>query len=111
MRGQGGDGSARMQQRGEREDERELRALGTGYRVPSAFSGRAHFLQEMDHLAESCRKSRPRPGTKGVRVPGERAMESMAEQEKNGVKVSEEALKRLAPWLEKTGVAIPEEMK
>jgi len=35
----------------------------------------------------------------------------MDEQEKNGVKVSEEALKRLAPWLEKTGVKLPEEMK
>ena len=55
--------------------------------------------------------SRPRPGTKGVRVPGERALASMAEQNEKGVKVSEEALKRLAPWLEKTAVVLPEEMK
>jgi LDH2 family malate/lactate/ureidoglycolate dehydrogenase len=90
-------------------------AFGQGVYIqvtdPAAFSGRAHFLKEMDHLAESCRRSRPRPGTKGVRVPGERALESMAEQEKNGVRVGEEALKRLAPWLEKTGVTLPEEMK
>jgi LDH2 family malate/lactate/ureidoglycolate dehydrogenase len=77
---------------------------------PAAFSGRAHYLKEMDHLAALCRASRPRPGTKGVRVPGERALASMAEQNEKGVKVSEEALKRLAPWLEKTGVALPKEM-
>jgi L-lactate dehydrogenase len=89
-------------------------AFGQGVYVqvtnPAAFSGREHFLKEMDHLAESCRRSRPRPGTKGVRVPGERALESMQEQEQNGVRVSEEALKRLAPWLEKTGVKLPEEV-
>jgi LDH2 family malate/lactate/ureidoglycolate dehydrogenase len=76
----------------------------------AAFAGREHFLREMDHLAESCRRSRPRPGTSGVRVPGERALASMAEQERHGVKVSDEALKRLAPWLEKTGVAMPKEV-
>jgi LDH2 family malate/lactate/ureidoglycolate dehydrogenase len=77
---------------------------------PAAFSGREHFLKEMDHLAAQCRASRPRPGTKGVRVPGERALESMKEQEQNGVRVGEEAQKRLAPWLEKLGVKFPEEM-
>ena len=78
---------------------------------PAAFSGREHFLKEMDHLAESCRKSRPRPGPKGVRVPGERALDSMQEQEQNGVRIGEEALKRLAPWLEKLEMKFPEEIK
>jgi LDH2 family malate/lactate/ureidoglycolate dehydrogenase len=74
---------------------------------PAVFSGREHFLDEMDHLAASCRASRPRPGTGGVRIPGERALASMQEQATHGVKVSEEALKKLAPWLDKFGVAFP----
>jgi LDH2 family malate/lactate/ureidoglycolate dehydrogenase len=78
---------------------------------PAAFSGREHFLKEMDHLAAQCRASRPRPGSTGVRVPGERALESMSEQQKNGVRVSEEAQKRLAPWMEKLEMKFPEEKK
>lgn len=77
---------------------------------PAAFSGRAHFQAEMDHLAAQCRASRARPGTDGVRVPGERALESMDEQKRNGVKVGDAALQRLAPWLQKTGVALPPEI-
>lgn len=89
-------------------------AFGQGVYIqvtdPAAFSGKDHYLKEMDNLAALCRASRPRPGSKGVRVPGERALESMEEQQKNGVRVGEEAQKRLAPWLEKLGIGFPEEM-
>jgi LDH2 family malate/lactate/ureidoglycolate dehydrogenase len=73
---------------------------------PAAFAGREAFLREMDHLVAACRASRPRPGGEKVRVPGERALASKAEQEKNGVKVSPAALAKLEPWMQKLGVQL-----
>jgi len=73
---------------------------------PDAFAGRGAFIREMDSLVEACHNSRPRPGTDRVRVPGERALASKAEQEKNGVKVPAASLARLEPWMKKLGVAI-----
>lgn len=78
---------------------------------PAVFAGREAFQKEVDHLVALCRASRPRPGTDGVRVPGERALASMAEQNTNGVQVSDGTRQRLEPWLQKTGVDFPEEMK
>ena len=78
---------------------------------PAAFAGREAFLAETDHLVAACRASRARPGVDRVRVPGERALASMAEQNRDGVKVLPGAIEKLAPWVKKTGVAFPEEMK
>ena len=74
---------------------------------PGAFAGRDVFLKEMDHLVAACRNSRPRPGVERVRVPGERALASKAEQEKNGVKLSTATLAKLQPWMQKLEVAMP----
>jgi L-lactate dehydrogenase len=74
---------------------------------PSAFAGREAFLQEMDHLVAACRASRPRPGVERVRVPGERALASKAEQERNGVKVGAATLAKLEPWMLKLAVTVP----
>jgi LDH2 family malate/lactate/ureidoglycolate dehydrogenase len=71
---------------------------------PAAFAGREAFLKEMDHLVAACRASRPRPGVERVRVPGERALASRAEQEKNGVAVPAASLAKLEPWMKKLGV-------
>jgi L-lactate dehydrogenase len=73
---------------------------------PAAFAGRDAFLKEMDHLVAACRASRPRPGVEKVRVPGERALASKADQEKNGVKVSPATLAKLEPWLQKLGITM-----
>jgi L-lactate dehydrogenase len=73
---------------------------------PAAFAGREAFLKEMDHLVAACRASRPRPGVERVRVPGERALASRAEQEKNGVAVPAASLAKLEPWMKKLGVKI-----
>jgi LDH2 family malate/lactate/ureidoglycolate dehydrogenase len=73
---------------------------------PAAFAGREAFLAEMDHLVAACRGSRPRPGVERVRVPGERALASKAEQEKNGVAVNAATLAKLEPWMQKLGATI-----
>jgi len=87
-------------------------AFGQGVFVqaldPAAFAGRESFLRETDHLAAACRASRPRPGAERVRVPGERALASMQEQNRNGVRVIPAALEKLQPWMQKTGVALPD---
>jgi LDH2 family malate/lactate/ureidoglycolate dehydrogenase len=74
---------------------------------PQAFGGREDFLKEVDHLAAACRASRPRPGGERVRVPGERALASLREQLRDGVRVSPAALEKLAPWTQKLGVSPP----
>jgi len=74
---------------------------------PAAFGGRAAFLAEMDHLVAACRNSRPRPGVDRVRVPGERALASKAEQELQGVRVSAVTLAKLEPWSSKLQVNLP----
>jgi LDH2 family malate/lactate/ureidoglycolate dehydrogenase len=73
---------------------------------PAAFAGRDAFLREMDHLVAACKGSRPRPGVEKVRVPGERALASKAEQEKSGVKVSAATMAKLEPWMQKLGVTM-----
>lgn len=74
---------------------------------PAAFGGRAAYLAEMDHLVAACRNSRPRPGVDRVRVPGERALASMAEQELRGVELSAVTLEKLEPWSRKYQVNLP----
>jgi LDH2 family malate/lactate/ureidoglycolate dehydrogenase len=73
---------------------------------PDAFAGRAAFVREMDNLVALCRNSRPRQGFERVRVPGERALASKAEQEKNGVQLGAAVLAKLEPWMKKLNVAL-----
>jgi L-lactate dehydrogenase len=74
---------------------------------PASFAGREAFLDEMDHLVASCRESRPRPGSKGVRLPGERALAERARQLAQGVALSEDILGRLRPWALQLDVQLP----
>lgn len=41
---------------------------------PGAFGGREVFLRHMDWLAQACGQAKPRPGTRGARLPGERGL-------------------------------------
>lgn len=77
---------------------------------PAVFAGRERFLKEMDNLVAECKASRPRPGTNGVRLPGERALASMADQLANGVTIGTDALAKVRPWADQLGVALPEPM-
>lgn len=75
---------------------------------PDSFAGRELFLDEIDDLVASCRKSRPRPGSEGVRLPGERALANRERQLKDGIGLNDEILSRLRPWAEQLQVAFPE---
>ena len=75
---------------------------------PDCFAGREAFLDEMDHLVASCRQSRPRPGSSGVRLPGERALAERDRQLAQGILLSDEILSRIRPWAERLDVAFPD---
>lgn len=74
---------------------------------PAFFAGRDAFLDEIDLLIADCKASRPRPGTPGVRLPGERALALREKQLAQGVEISPEAMSRLEPWLAKFGQRWP----
>jgi L-lactate dehydrogenase len=74
---------------------------------PDSFAGREAFLDEMDHLVASCRESRLRPGAKGIRLPGERALAERERQLAQGIALSDEVLARLQPWADRLDVAVP----
>ncbi len=74
---------------------------------PGAFAGRDAFANETGHLADSIRGVAPMAGTDAVRMPGDRAYGLWREQISDGVELHPEILPRLAPWLEKYGVAAP----
>lgn len=74
---------------------------------PEVFAGREAFLDEMDNLVASCKESRLRPGTKAIRLPGERALAMREQQLAQGITLSDEVLSRLRPWAERYDIAMP----
>ena len=74
---------------------------------PDAFGGGAAFTHETGFLAEYCRDTAPVNPDRPVRMPGDRALASMAEQLANGIELHPEILQRLMPWLDKYDVALP----
>ena len=74
---------------------------------PEAFGGRDAFVRQTTWLASACRAATPRPGSNGVRLPGERALELWREQTEHGVELHPSILPALAPWGAKLGVAAP----
>ena len=61
----------------------------------------------MDHVVAAAHASKPRPGTPGVRLPGEAGMARLKEQRENGVALYPTIMPALVPWAEKLGVAVP----
>lgn len=74
---------------------------------PDSFAGREAFLDEMDHLVARCRESRLRADSKGIRLPGERALAERERQLVHGIALSDEVLSRMQPWAERLNVTIP----
>jgi L-lactate dehydrogenase len=74
---------------------------------PAAFGGRPAFVRQMSHLAKACREATPRPGTSGARMPGERGLALLREQQAAGVALYPTILPALQPWATKLGVAVP----
>ena len=74
---------------------------------PDAFGGRDAFARQMDWLAQACHDAKPRPGSQGARLPGERGLALLREQTVRGVALHASILPALAPWAERYGVAMP----
>jgi L-lactate dehydrogenase len=74
---------------------------------PDAFGGADAFCAETGFFAEMCRETPPLDPAQPVRVPGDRALTLYEEQIANGVTLHPEILPRMAPLLEKYGIAAP----
>jgi L-lactate dehydrogenase len=89
------------------------RVLGEGVFVqvinPAHFAGREYFLDEMQYLADCCRRSRPIPGGPPVRLPGDRALAHRDEADAEGLVLPDFVTDALAPWMERHGISLPPE--
>jgi LDH2 family malate/lactate/ureidoglycolate dehydrogenase len=74
---------------------------------PEAFGGRDAFLRETGWLVDACHAATPRPGVARVRLPGERGLARMREQEAEGVALHPSIMPALEPWADKLGIALP----
>ena len=74
---------------------------------PDAFGGRDAFARQMDWIGEACRTAKPRPGTPGVRLPGERALALARKQAKQGVALHATIMPALAACAARYNVAVP----
>jgi LDH2 family malate/lactate/ureidoglycolate dehydrogenase len=74
---------------------------------PDCFAGREAFLDEMDHMVANCLQSRPRPGTRGVRLPGQRALAERDRQLVEGITLSADIVYRLKQCAERFEVLMP----
>ena len=74
---------------------------------PQAFAGPDVFLGEMDNLVASLLDTPPRPDSKGVRIPGQRAMAAYRRQSSQGVEISDELRRHVEPLADEYGLAFP----
>lgn len=63
---------------------------------PNAFSGQSAFLAETTEFARRCKASRPAEGSRGVRLPGERAMAEKRRQMVSGLEVSDDLFEKIS---------------
>lgn len=76
---------------------------------PAFFGGLDDFLAETTELADSVHASRPRPGVKAVRLPGEQAQARRREQLEGGLALDPAILRAIRPWGERLGRPLPSE--
>lgn len=74
---------------------------------PSRFGGQDAFVRETGFLAQICREAAVPPGAPPVRLPGERALKSRAEQLASGVVLFPGIMSSVEPWAAKLKVALP----
>lgn len=63
---------------------------------PVAFSGSDAFLDETTDFVARCKASRPAEGSRGIRLPGERAMAEKKRQMLNGLEVGDALFERIS---------------
>ncbi|MFP1633633.1 Ldh family oxidoreductase [Zhengella sp. ZM62] len=74
---------------------------------PQAFAGADAFVTQVETLNAACRASRPAHGSSGVRIPGDRAAESLREAKASGVRVTDEVWTRISASAGGLGVPLP----
>ena len=74
---------------------------------PAAFAGTEAFRHQTESIAEACRSNPPRPGIKGVRLPGERSLALRAQALAQGLSLRPEILDTLLPWAKRFGIPLP----
>lgn len=74
---------------------------------PAAFGGRAAFLRQTSWLVDACHAAKPRSGGARVRLPGERGLAALREQQASGVMLHPTIMPALLPWARKLGVEPP----
>lgn len=74
---------------------------------PEAFGGRSAFLREIDALKDWLTATPPRPGSDGVRIPGQRAFAARREQLEKGVALHPSIRPHVEPVAESYGLRFP----
>ena len=74
---------------------------------PEFFAGREAFVEQTDHLSESCRRNRPISPDRPVRVPGDQAQRGIEQAEAEGIGHDDATWRAIAPWAQRFGVALP----
>lgn len=74
---------------------------------PGAFGGSARFLAESTWLVDACRSNPPRPGGPGVRIPGERGLQSLRAAAVDGLPLQPSIVDALSPYLERASLVWP----
>ena len=74
---------------------------------PAAFGGIGAFIRETTWIANACRTSRPAPGFKFVRVPGEQGCAKRRHALEEGVRLYPGIMEGLRACAHKLGVPIP----
>lgn len=77
---------------------------------PAAFGSLQAFKQQVQAIKTMCVNSSAREGDPAVRVPGQRAWKSRAQQLEQGVALYPSILTDLAPWAETLQVAMPQKL-
>jgi hypothetical protein len=74
---------------------------------PARFGGLDAFVRETGFLADACRNAAVAPGAPRVRLPGERALKSRADQLADGVVLFPGIMAALATWAGDFNVPLP----
>jgi L-lactate dehydrogenase len=71
---------------------------------PAVFSGSDAFLSETTEFVRRCKQSRLAEGSRGIRLPGERAMSEKRRQLQGGLEVSDDLVARITALAREHGV-------
>jgi len=71
---------------------------------PEAFAGTDYYYREMERFIQHVKSSRLRPGFETIRVPGERACQSLRKARQKGIPLEQEMIERLEGVAKKNSI-------